>query len=93
MISYLVSRGVTPTKATIIGVRFTWLSKSTHQQDLSRKIGIMQYETTLDQFEGLHNALAKVRKNSTTVKVDRQALINILMDHSELARQLEGHIS
>lgn len=40
--------------------------------------------TTLEQFEHLHERNDRTRSTSKTVTVDRQALINILMDHSSL---------
>jgi hypothetical protein len=43
---------------------------------------------TQAQFEGLHNAVDGVRSTSATVRVDKQALINLLMDHAELHRLL-----
>lgn len=42
--------------------------------------------TTADQFDTLHRAQAKARSTSKSVTVDRQALINVLMDHSALVR-------
>ena len=38
---------------------------------------------TQEQFEALHEALDKVRKNSKSVRVDKQALTNLLQDHSK----------
>lgn len=40
--------------------------------------------TTQDQFEDLHARQARARSTSTTITVDRAALINLLMDHSQL---------
>jgi len=38
---------------------------------------------TVADFDSLHNALAKTRVNSKTVKVDCGALMRILLDHSD----------
>lgn len=46
-------------------------------------------ELPIEQFEGLHQALAKVRSTSTTVTVDKQALTALLMDYSRLINLLE----
>ncbi len=40
--------------------------------------------TTDSQFDGLHEALNTVRRTSSTVKVDKESLRNLLMDHAEL---------
>lgn len=42
---------------------------------------------TQAQFESLHRAIDKTRSTSTTVRVDKQALINLLIDHSQLHAQ------
>jgi hypothetical protein len=52
----------------------------------------MKHVTTQEQFEGLHEATAKVRSTSKTVKVDKEALLNLLMDHSDMTHKLEGGI-
>lgn len=49
---------------------------------------LLTLSTTLEQFDGLHAAHAKVRATSKTVTVDRQALINLLMDHAQLTDAL-----
>lgn len=41
------------------------------------------------QFEGIHSDLDKVRSTSTTVKVSRDALANLLIDHAKLIRLAE----
>lgn len=46
---------------------------------------------TQAQFEALHDALDRVRSTSTTVRVDKQALINLLIDHGELHRLHADH--
>lgn len=40
--------------------------------------------TTMRQFEELHRRHDRTRSTSKTVMVDRQALINILMDHGRM---------
>ncbi len=52
----------------------------------------MKYEDALctqEQFEELHRALDKVRSNSKTVRVPKDALRNLLIDHSELWREAQ----
>lgn len=40
---------------------------------------------TSEQFDALHTALdARTRRNSTTVKVDRAALVALLRDHGAM---------
>jgi len=48
---------------------------------------LIRLYTTLRQFEALHDRHDRTRSTSKTVTVDRQALINVLMDH---ARMLEA---
>jgi hypothetical protein len=43
----------------------------------------MNMKTTQEQFEGLHEALDKVRSTSSTVKVDKEALRALLYDHAD----------
>lgn len=47
--------------------------------------------TTLkqEQFENLHKDLDKVRSNSKTVKVNKEALTKLLIDHSTFIESLE----
>lgn len=52
----------------------------------------MKHTTTMEQFEALHEAIEKVRSTSKTVKVDKEALLNLLMDHSDMTHKLEGGI-
>ncbi|MBK1871592.1 hypothetical protein [Taklimakanibacter albus] len=47
-------------------------------------------KTTMEQFEALHAANAKTRSTSKTVTVSKEALTNILMDHSMMVGELEG---
>ena len=46
----------------------------------------MKLYTSDDDFDTLHLAADKARKNAKEVKVSRQALINLLMDHSHLVK-------
>ena len=46
----------------------------------------MKLYTNDEEFDLLHQAVDKTRKNAKEVKVSRQALINILMDHSHLVK-------
>lgn len=43
-----------------------------------------QESCTQEQFEGIHEALDKTRANTKYVKVDKQALTNLLVDHGQL---------
>jgi hypothetical protein len=49
----------------------------------------MKLHTSDEQFESLHRVCDKARTTSKAVTVDRQALINLLMDHSNLVAQVE----
>lgn len=40
-------------------------------------------KATIGDFDSLHRSLDRVRSNSKTVKVDRSALMRILLDHSD----------
>ncbi len=46
----------------------------------------MKLYTTDEDFDTLHLAVDKARKNAKDIKVPRQALINLLMDHSHLVK-------
>ncbi len=46
----------------------------------------MKIYTTDKDFDTLHLAADKARKNAKDIKVPRQALINLLMDHSHLVK-------
>lgn len=48
---------------------------------------LLRLDTTLAEFETLHERHDRTRSTSKTVTVDRQALIHILMNH---ARMLEA---
>ena len=47
-------------------------------------------KTTDFQYSSLYEALDKARKNAESVKVDRTALANLLIDHSELQAKAGG---
>ena len=49
---------------------------------------ILQFYTTLAEFEIMHERHHRTRSTSKTVTVDRQALIHILMDHARLLEAL-----
>lgn len=49
-------------------------------------------KTTEDQFAALHTALDKVRSNSLTVKVEREALSNLLQDFSALLDAVQAPV-
>lgn len=51
---------------------------------------MLQLQTTTDQFHGLHASLEKTRRTSETVKVSREALTKLLIDHSRLLRACDG---
>ena len=46
----------------------------------------MKLYTNDEDFDLLHQAADKARKNAKEIKVHRQALINLLMDHSHLVK-------
>ena len=50
----------------------------------------VKHNTTQAQFEAVLEAVDKTRGTSKTVKVSKVALINLLMDHSEMSHRLEG---
>ena len=52
---------------------------------MSAKISL---NTTPNNFDDLIEIVNKARKNAKSVKVDRQLLINLLMDHSLLISSL-----
>ena len=55
----------------------------------------MKLYTTDEDFDTLHLAADKARKHAKEVKVSRQALINLLMDHShlvKLVKELGGNV-
>lgn len=45
--------------------------------------------TTDDQFETAHDRLHKTRTSSRFVRVEREALENLLMDYSSMLNQLQ----
>lgn len=48
-----------------------------------------KYNLSQEQFEGLHEAFDKARASSKTVKVDKEALRRILLDHANYAVIIE----
>ena len=48
-----------------------------------------QVYTTLDEFESMHKSIDSHRANAKEVKVPRQALLNLLMDHSRMLKELD----
>lgn len=44
--------------------------------------------TSLDQFHSTWVRADKTKRTSKTVTVDREALVNLLMDHQQMARAL-----
>ena len=55
---------------------------------------LLELYTTMREFEGLHRRQDRTRRTSKTVIVERQALINILMDHARMLDALRktGHV-
>ena len=49
----------------------------------------MKLYTNDEEFDLLHQAVDKARKNAKEVEVPRQALINLLMDHSHLVKSVK----
>lgn len=49
----------------------------------------MKLYTDDEQFDVLHAAVDKVRKSTKEVKVPRQTLLNLLMDHSNMYGKLK----
>lgn len=48
----------------------------------------MKLQTTDKQFDEIHHAIDKARKNAKDVKVSRQTIVNLLMDHSNFVTEL-----
>ena len=51
----------------------------------------MKLYTTDEDFDLLHQAVDKARKNAKEVKVLRQSLMNMLMDHAHFITALKQH--
>lgn len=49
----------------------------------------MKLYTDDEQFDILHKAVDKARKNAKEVKVSRKALLNLLMDHANMHGMLK----
>lgn len=47
------------------------------------------FNTTQEEFEQLHRDLDKVRSSSETVKVNKEALRHLLLDHADYAGMKE----
>jgi hypothetical protein len=46
----------------------------------------IQFVCSLEQFEKIHLSVDRTRTTSKTVTIDRQALVNLLIDHSRLLK-------
>ena len=51
----------------------------------------MKLYTTDEDFDILHQAVDKARKNAKDIKVSRQSMLNVLMDHSHFITALKQH--
>ena len=51
----------------------------------------MKIYTTDKDFNLLHQAVDKARKNTREVKVHRQSILNVLMDHANFITALKQH--
>jgi len=51
----------------------------------------MKLYTSDEDFDILHQAVDKARKNSKDIKVSRRSLLNVLMDHSHFIAALKQH--
>ncbi len=52
----------------------------------------MPDKCTQEQFEAIHEAVDGTRKGSQFIKVPREALVNLLLDHARLHNQ-KGPVS
>ena len=52
---------------------------------------MIQLKTTEDEWHSLHTAVDKARKNAREVKVSRQALVNLLMDQSNILTKMKEY--
>lgn len=50
----------------------------------------LELTTNADQYNGLVQQAQGTRKSAKVVKVDRQALVNLLIDHSRLLNKTRG---
>ena len=50
----------------------------------------MKLYTTDTDFDILHSVADKARKNAKEIKVPRQSLLNVLMDHSNFISTIEN---
>lgn len=51
----------------------------------------MKLYTSDKDFDLLHQAVDKARKNAREVKVPRQSILNVLMDHANFIATLKQH--
>jgi len=51
----------------------------------------MKLYTSDEDFDTLHLAADKARKNAREVKVPRQSILNVLMDHANFIATLKQH--
>lgn len=51
----------------------------------------MKLYTSDKDFDLLHQAVDKARKNAREVKVPRQSILNVLMDHANFITTLKQH--
>ena len=51
----------------------------------------MKLYTSDEDFDLLHLAVDKARKNAKEIKVSRQSLMNMLMDHSNFISVIKQH--
>jgi hypothetical protein len=51
----------------------------------------MKLYTSDKDFDLLHQAVDKARKNAREVKVSRQSILNVLMDHANFITALKQH--
>lgn len=56
---------------------------------INARIHQIKFNCTDDQFESIHLALDKTRTTSESVRVDREALTNLLLDHARLVAAQE----
>jgi hypothetical protein len=50
---------------------------------------ILELTCTDEQFHSLHEALSKLRDTTKVAYVDKQALVNLLIDHGKLLQQVQ----
>ena len=50
---------------------------------------VVKLTLSIDDHDQLHRVLEGTRSTTTTVKVDRQALANLLIDHGRLLKEVQ----